>query len=131
MTHTGARSTRPAGSRRRTRSGGTPRWESERLRLPAARRRKRTEVAHLLHPLPCDVGADRLVGTNVAGLPVTAQPLRSLVVVMDIENLREQLEVPLPAHAGRRRDEANRASARHLIVREELLDQVAVADEVD
>src|SRR5439155_6734284 len=83
------------------------------------------------HALPCDVGADRLLRTHVARLRVIDHPLRSLVVVMDVENLREQLEVPLPAHAGRRRDEANRASARDLIVREELLDQVAVADEVD
>ena len=50
---------------------------------------------------------------------------------MDVEDLQQQLEVALPAHARRRRDEADGAAAGELILGEQLLDQVPVPDEVD
>ena len=62
---------------------------------------------------------------------VVLGPLRRLVEVADVEVLVQLGEAVLPTHAGGRRDHADRRPARQHVAGEQLVDHVAVPDEVD
>src|SRR5262249_16396090 len=78
-----------------------------------------------------DVGADRLLHRHVVGLAVVVRPARGRVEVGRVEELVQQREVRFPTKSRRRGDEADRGSGPQHVLREQAVDEMAMADEVD